>query len=90
MITPIEPGQTLHVTGNSTSHIEDELSAAVVLVRHRAQEARQGILITRLGPGTYTVACDAGVPCGVTDERDTWTFLGLCSGPDVPAEGLLD
>ena len=88
MITPIEPGQTLHVTGNSTSQIEDELSAAVVLLRHRAREARQGILITRLGPGTYTIACDSSVPCGVTDERDTWTSQGLCSGPEVAAKDL--
>jgi hypothetical protein len=73
--------QTVHATGKSTSHIDDELSAAVVLVRHRVQEARQGIVITRLGPGKYTVACDASVPYGVKDERDTWTAQGLCPDP---------
>lgn len=84
MITPIEPGRNFHITGNNTSQIENELSAAVVLVRQRAQEARQGILITRLGPGLFTVACDATVPYGVTDERDMWTSRGLCSDPDIP------
>ncbi|PVZ55177.1 hypothetical protein [Arthrobacter sp. H-02-3] len=88
MITPLEPGQTLHVTGSSASNIEDELSAAVVLLRQRARDARQGILITRLGPGTYTVACDASVPYGVTDERDIWTSQGLCCGPDAAARDL--
>jgi hypothetical protein len=50
-----------------------------VLVRQRAQEARQGILVTRLGPGSYTVACDTSVPYGVTDERDTWIAQGTAS-----------
>ncbi|UVJ38111.1 hypothetical protein [Arthrobacter sp. CJ23] len=77
MITRIESGEVLHVTGNSTSHIEDELSTAVVLVRQRAQEVQQGILVTRLGPASYTVALDEGIPYGVTDERDEWTSRGL-------------
>jgi hypothetical protein len=73
LITPIEPGQPLHITGNSTSHIEAELSTAVVFVRQQTHQVRQGILITRFGPGTYTGGLDASVPYGVTDERDTWT-----------------
>lgn len=89
MITPIEPGQILYVTGNSTSQIEDELSDAVVLVRQQAHDSHQGILITRLGPGSYTVALDAGVPFGVTDERDAWTSQGLSCDSGPAAKGLL-
>jgi len=88
MITPIEPGRTLRITGSSKSQIENELSTAVVLVRQRAREALQGILITRLGPGSYTVAVDASVPYGITEERDTWTAQGR-PDPEGTTGGLL-
>jgi hypothetical protein len=71
MITMMEPGRQCRVTGNSPTQIEDELSTAVVLIHQHAHEVRHGILVTRLDPGTYTVALDPAVPYGMTDERDT-------------------
>jgi hypothetical protein len=89
MITAIEPGRNLRITGSSKSQIENELSTAVVLVRQRAREALHGILITRLGTGSYTVAVDPSVPYGITVERDTWTARGLGSDSGGTPEGLL-
>jgi hypothetical protein len=50
-------------------HLDEELDAAV----HRLQEVAlltgtHGILVTRLGPGRYTVALSDQVPFGMTRE----------------------
>ena len=70
MIKTIDPGRNFHVTGDTKSQIEDDLSTAVVLARQQAPEVRQGILVTRHAPGSYTVALTPTVPYGVTEERD--------------------
>ncbi|TLM83418.1 hypothetical protein FDW83_10715 [Pseudarthrobacter sp. NamE2] len=70
MIKMTQPGQ-FRITVTHPSQIDAELCAAELLVRPYAHDARQGILVTRLDHGKYTVAPDASVPYGVTDERDT-------------------
>lgn len=59
--------------------LQDELAAAVDLVRGRAgQQVRNGILITRRSRSLFTVELDDGVPYGTTMERDRWQR----GGPD--------
>jgi hypothetical protein len=69
MIMTIKAGSAYHVTGDKPQSIQEDLNSAVELARHQAmQDGRHGILVTRLGPGSFTVALSAEVPYGVTQE----------------------
>lgn len=69
MITTLKAGSAYHVTGVKPQSIQEDLNSAVELARHHAlHDGRQGILVTRLGPGSFTVALSAEVPYGVTQE----------------------
>jgi len=69
MITTIKAGRTYHVTGDSPQSIQEDLDSAVELVRRQAMdEGEPGILVTRLGPASFTVTLSAEVPYGTTQE----------------------
>lgn len=73
MITTIDPGRYFHVTGATSTAIEDGINGAVEIAReHSMREGWRGILVTRHDPGLYTVALSAHVPYGVIMERDTY------------------
>jgi hypothetical protein len=64
MITTVKAG-TYRVTGDNAWSVQEDLSAAVEIARHKAMEdGQQGILGTRLGPGSFTVALSTKVPYG--------------------------
>lgn len=74
MITTIDPGRYFHITGATSTAIEDGINGAVDMARdHSMREGWQGILVTRHGPGLYTVALSADVPYGVIMERDAYS-----------------
>ncbi|MET4096838.1 hypothetical protein ABIB51_003792 [Arthrobacter sp. UYCu712] len=73
----MEPGRYFHITAQSQHQIDDDLSAAAESTRaHAASEGWMGVLVTRHGPDTYTVALSASVPYGVTLKRDTGELTG--------------
>ena len=70
MITTVEEGRHLHITGDTGDTIQTDLNTAVDIVKIQAiQEGRHGILVTRHGPGNYTVAISPEVPYGRTLEK---------------------
>lgn len=63
----------LAITVNLSDRIsmERRLDAAVAIARRRTmEEGRQGILVTRNGFGSFTVALSDAVPFGVTLEQE--------------------
>jgi hypothetical protein len=69
MITTIIAGSTYHVTGDTPQSIQEDLDSAVKLARHQAtKDGQHGILVTRLGPASFTVTLTAEVPYGTTQE----------------------
>jgi len=60
-----------HVTADAPQLIGERLDAAERLAWQQAlREGAHGILVTRHGPTTFTVALSADVPYGVTLERE--------------------
>jgi hypothetical protein len=71
MIRTTENGRGYGVTGDEPRLIEEHLNRAVELARQRAvEEGRHGVLVTRDGPASFTVAVSADVPHGITRERE--------------------
>ncbi len=91
MITTIDPGRCLHVTGATTAAIEDGINVAVEIARGRSmREGWQGMLVTRHDPSPYTVALSAGVIMNVARMADRCPSRGqhgdLISAGTEPAE----
>lgn len=65
-------GPVYHVTGNQPHLIAQNLDTAEELALNQAIESdgRHGILVTRHGPGSFTVAVSDEVPYGTTHERE--------------------
>lgn len=64
-------GLTYHVGADEPHLIAERLEAAERSAQERAlREGSHGILVTRLGPTSFTVALSADVPYGITQERD--------------------
>lgn len=71
MITTIEADRYFHITGLSTTEIEDSITSAVSLAHaHSERDGWEGVLVTRHEPGVYTVNLSSEIPYGVTMERD--------------------
>jgi hypothetical protein len=71
MIRTTENGRCCGVTGDEPHLIEGDLNAAVELAQQQAlNEGRPGILVTRHGPASFTVAVSADVPFGITREHE--------------------
>lgn len=82
-------GPTYHVLCNQPHLIDQDLDAAVELAVKQSIEsgAKHGILVTRFGPSSFTVAVSAEVPYGMTHEREHQGGRPGMSGalqPDMP------
>lgn len=67
--TDHSPTRAHPVAIDATLTRDEVLDKAVNAIIPAALEQRQGILVTRHGPGSYTVDVDASVPCGCILER---------------------
>jgi hypothetical protein len=64
-------GPVYHVTADEPQLIAERLDAAEKWAQERAfREGRHGILVTRHGPTSFTVALSLDVPYGTTQELD--------------------
>lgn len=71
MILTTELGRIYRVTGNDRQAIDADLEQAVELVQRTAiKEGRGGVLLTRHGHSSFTVALSDQVPYGTTQERE--------------------
>ncbi|MGO4590202.1 hypothetical protein [Paenarthrobacter aromaticivorans] len=71
MITTIEADRYFHITGLTTTEIDDGISIAVRLAHtHSRRDGWEGVLVTRHEPGLYTVNLSSEIPYGITMERD--------------------
>ncbi|MCX2749024.1 hypothetical protein OOZ51_14540 [Arthrobacter sp. MI7-26] len=71
MISTIEAGRTFFVEANNPLEIEHDLNAAVdAALMHAMQDGRHGILVTRHGHSSFTVAVSSKVPYGETMEEN--------------------
>ena len=67
------PQRALTVEVKDRKLLEEQLEEAVSTAREwAAQEKSRGILVTRLGPGHFTVGLSDDVPFGVTVECRAW------------------
>ncbi|WAH98228.1 hypothetical protein [Arthrobacter sp. MMS18-M83] len=72
MNSTIEPGRTYFVEANKPDLIDKDLNEAVDLALEYAMKAGQyGILVTRHGHSTFTVAVSAEVPFRQTREENS-------------------
>lgn len=67
------PNSTTHeyveVRVESACQIEERLNAAVQDLQPFAARTRNGILVTRLNPGHFSISLSEEVPFGLTRER---------------------
>ncbi|WP_208786739.1 hypothetical protein [[Micrococcus luteus] ATCC 49442] len=83
MITTVQAGSAWHVKGDNPRSIQEDLSSAVEIARQQAMKNGQhGILVTRLGPGSFTVALSTKVPYGTTQESCQMTSRQRRLGPE--------
>jgi hypothetical protein len=69
VITTAETGRIYRVTGDKRHILNAGLDAAVGLAQqHAMREGRHGVLITRHGTASFTVAVSAEVPYGISQE----------------------
>jgi len=62
---------SISLTINHRSELEHRLDHAVTELLESARHAKQGILVTRLGPASFTVGLSEDVPYGTTQEDAT-------------------
>ncbi|WP_159825963.1 hypothetical protein [Arthrobacter sp. 9AX] len=73
MITNAENGRIYRVTGESAHVVNENLNAAVELAQQDAiGEGKHGVLVTRHGHASFTVAVSGDVPYGITRECEHW------------------
>lgn len=71
MITYTSPDSlTVHVKDRSM--MDSALDSGVGVLREKARQSRQGILVTRCGPATFAITLSADVPYGCTREAQAW------------------
>ncbi len=71
----IEPTSdlTLQVTVTDKATMDAEINIAVDIARRKAmKDRRRGILVTRNGLASFTVAVSEDVPYGITHEEHAW------------------
>lgn len=61
---------TVHI--NDRSRMDSALNSGVEALKEKARESRQGILVTRRAPTTFTITLSADVPYGYTREAQAW------------------
>lgn len=63
----------LEVTATDKASMDRELDSAVQIAReHAMRDGRRGILVTRHGAASFTVAVSHHVPFGLTQEKLAW------------------
>lgn len=63
----------LEVTATDKASMDRELDSAVQIAREHAMlDGRRGILVTRHGAESFTVAVSEHVPFGLTQEKLAW------------------
>lgn len=71
MISTVEAGRAFFVEANDPRLIDEELNTAVeAAIQQAMEERRYGILVTRHGHTSFTVAVSAKVPYGQTLEEN--------------------
>lgn len=71
MITCTSPDAvTVHVKDRST--MDRALDSGVEALKEKARESRQGIVVTRCAPATFTITLSSDVPYGYTRETQAW------------------
>ena len=71
MIMTTEAGRIYRVTGDTPRIVSEDLDAAVALAQQHAMGAgKHGVLVTRHGPASFTVAVSGDVPYGITLEHE--------------------
>ncbi|MCW2763711.1 MAG: hypothetical protein JWR85_3912 [Marmoricola sp.] len=66
------PEKSITLTISQRSELEHRLDAAVAELLGPAKKLSQGVLVTRLGPASFTVCLSEQVPYGTTVERVAW------------------
>lgn len=61
---------TVHV--KDRSRMDSALDSSVEALKDKARQSRQGILVTRRAPTTFTITLSADVPYGYTREAQAW------------------
>jgi hypothetical protein len=86
MISTIEPGEAFFIEAGDPRLLEEELNTAVdAAIQQATEEGRHGILVTRYGNTTFTVAVSAKVPYGQTLEETAPT--GVSGHVKLPTGG---
>jgi photosystem II stability/assembly factor-like uncharacterized protein len=71
VIMTTETGRIYRVTGDTPRMVSEDLDAAAELAQQHAMgEGKHGVLVTRHGPASFTVAVSGDVPYGTTRERE--------------------
>lgn len=65
---PSSPGM-LEVNVNDESEVDDALRDAISQVTEAAVRHQTGVLVTRVGPGSYIVRAHPAVPYGLTRQQ---------------------
>lgn len=74
MISTIETGRAFFIEATDPRLVDEELNRAVhAAIQHAVEEGRYGILVTRTGNASFTVAVSAKVPYGETMEENAPT-----------------
>lgn len=63
------PPGSVEVRVDQPSEVDQALTEAIAVVSPTATEHRVGIMVTRIGPGIYTVRAHPEVPFGLTRQR---------------------
>lgn len=71
-MTTITPELTLTITATDRASLDRQLDDAVTVARTRAMAERRGILVTRHGHDSFTIAVSDAVPFGLTREHQDW------------------
>jgi hypothetical protein len=68
-VRPPSPGM-LEVNVNEASEVDEALMDAISHVTEAAVRHKTGVLVTRVGPGSYIVRAHPAVPYGLTRQQD--------------------
>ena len=71
-MTTITPELPLTITATDRTSMDRQLNDAVALAQSRAMHEHRGILVTRHGHDSFTIAVSDAVPFGLTREHQAW------------------
>ncbi|WP_427006052.1 hypothetical protein [Pseudarthrobacter sp. H2] len=71
-MTTITPELPLTITATDRASMDRQLNDAVTFAQSRAMHERRGILVTRHGHDSFTIAVSDAVPFGLTREHQAW------------------